>query len=45
MLAVANYNNDLGELWEYSAVGYFPVDLTNEAYKFGVNYVVYVLTH
>ena len=45
MLAIANYNNDLGELWEFSAQGFFPVDLTNEAYKFGVNYVVSVLTH
>lgn len=44
MLAVANHNNDLGELWEYSAEGFFPVDLTNEAYKFGVNYVLYALT-
>ena len=25
--------------------GYFPVDLSNEAYKFGVNYVVYAMTH
>ena len=45
MLAVANHNNDLGELWEYSAEGFFPVDLTNEAYKFGVNYVMYAMTH
>ncbi len=44
MLAVANHNNDLGELWEFSAQGFFPVDLTNEAYKFGVNYVLYALT-
>ncbi|MGH7444823.1 MAG: DUF4159 domain-containing protein [Longimicrobiales bacterium] len=44
MLAIANHNNDLGELWEFSAEGFFPVDLTNEAYKFGVNYVMYALT-
>ena len=44
MLAIANYNNDLGELWEFSAEGFFPVDMTNEAYKFGVNYVLYTLT-
>lgn len=44
MLAIANHNNDLGELWEFSAQGFFPVDLTNEAYKFGVNYVLYALT-
>ena len=45
LLAVANYNHDLGELWEFSDTGYFPVDLSNEAYKFGVNYVVYAMTH
>jgi hypothetical protein len=45
LLAVANYNHDLGELWEYSDTGYVPVDLSNEAYKFGVNYVMYAMTH
>ena len=45
LLAIANYNHDLGELWEFSDTGYFPVDLSNEAYKFGVNYVVYAMTH
>ncbi|MEN8376801.1 MAG: DUF4159 domain-containing protein [Gemmatimonadota bacterium] len=45
MIAVANYNNDIGEFWEFSATGRFPVDLSNEAYKLGVNYVMYALTH
>jgi hypothetical protein len=45
LMAIANYNHDLGELWEFSDTGYVPVDLSNEAYKFGVNYVVYALTH
>jgi hypothetical protein len=45
MLALANYNNDLAEYWEWSATGMFPVDLTNEAYKLGVNYIVYGVTH
>lgn len=45
LMAVANYNHDLGELWEFSDTGYMPVDLSNEAYKFGVNYVVYGMTH
>ncbi len=42
---VANYNNDLGEYWEFSDTGWVPVDLSNEAYKFGVNYIVYGMTH
>jgi len=45
LLAIANNNHDLGELWEFSDTGYMPVDLSNEAYKFGVNYVVYGMTH
>jgi hypothetical protein len=45
LLAVANSNHDLGEYWEFSDTGYLPVDLSNEAYKFGVNYVVYGMTH
>lgn len=45
LLAVANYNHDLGELWEFSDTGWVPVDLSNEAYKYGVNYVIYAMTH
>jgi len=42
---IANYNNDLGEYWEFSDTGWVPIDLSNEAYKFGVNYIVYGMTH
>lgn len=45
MLVIFNFNNDLSEYWEYSDRGYYPIDLANEAYKLGVNYVVYGLTH
>ncbi|RMH14355.1 MAG: DUF4159 domain-containing protein [Gemmatimonadetes bacterium] len=45
LMVIANYNNDIGEYWEFSDVGYFPIDLSNEAYKLGVNYIVYALTH
>jgi len=45
LIAVANVNNDIGEYWEFSDTGWVPVDLSNEAYKFGVNYVVYAMTH
>ncbi|MBM3777760.1 MAG: DUF4159 domain-containing protein [Acidimicrobiia bacterium] len=45
MLALANHDNDLAELWEWSDTGQFPVNDTNEAYKLGVNYVMYAMTH
>jgi hypothetical protein len=45
LMAIANVNNDISEYWEFSDTGIAMVDLTNEAYKFGVNYVIYGLTH
>lgn len=42
---IANFNNDVSQYWEWSDTGFMPVDLSNEAYKLGVNYVVYGLTH
>jgi len=45
LIAIANYNNDLGENWEFSDTGTIPVDVSNEAYKLGINYLVYAMTH
>ena len=45
LMAIAGHNQDLGEFWEFSDTGMMPVDLSNEAYKFGVNYFVYGLIH
>ena len=42
---IVNFNNDLGDFWEWSNESFFPMALSNEAYKFGVNYVVYALSH
>jgi hypothetical protein len=44
LLAIANYNNDLSEYWEFSDEGMFPLEMSNEAYKLGVNYIIYALT-
>ncbi len=45
MVAIINHDNDIAEYWEWSDTGWLPLDLTNEAYKLGVNYMVYALTH
>ncbi len=42
---VANFNNDVSQYWEWSDTGFAPIDLSNEAYKLGVNYVIYSMTH
>jgi hypothetical protein len=45
LIAIANVNGDISEYWEFSDEGFAPVDLNNEAYKYGINYVIYGLTH
>jgi uncharacterized protein DUF4159 len=45
LMVIANWNNDVGDAWQWSDQGFLPIDLTNEAYKLGVNYVMYALTH
>ena len=45
LMAIVNFNNDISEYWEYSGQGFAPVPEENEAYKLGVNYVIYGLTH
>ena len=45
LMVVANFDNDVPEYWEWSGQGLFPFDTSNEAYKLGVNYLIYGLTH
>jgi hypothetical protein len=45
MMALVNHNADIAEYWEWSDRGRFALDLTNDAYKIGVNYIIYALTH
>ena len=45
LMVVINYNMDIGDYMEHSATGFYAVDPTNEAYRIGVNYVIYSLTH
>ncbi len=45
LMVIANYNHDIGDYWEWSGNAYWPVDLTNEAFKLGVNYVIYGMIH
>ena len=42
---IVNYNTDVSQFWEWSGTGLQPIDDTNEAYKLGVNYIIYGLTH
>lgn len=45
LMVIANLDNDVAEYWEWSGQGLFPVDTSNEAYKLGINYMLYAFTH
>jgi len=45
LMMIINYNYDVSDYWQYSNNPFRPIEETNEAYKFGVNYIMYALTH
>lgn len=45
LMMVVDYNNDISDYWEWSNDPLMPIEESNQAYKYGVNYVMYALTH
>ena len=45
LMVIISYNNDIGDYMEWSGDGWYPVNLSNDAYKFATNFIVYGLTH
>ena len=45
LMMIVNYNYDVSDFWQFSDNPFRPIEETNDAYKFGVNYILYALTH
>lgn len=45
LMMIINYNYDVSDFWQFSDNPFRPIEETNDAYKFGVNYIMYALTH
>ena len=45
LMMIVNYSTDISDFWEFSATGFRPIEESNEAYKLGVNYIMYGMTH
>ena len=45
LVMIINYNNDLSEFWEWLDRGELPIRDAATSLKFGVNYLMYALTH
>lgn len=45
IMVMINFNVDLGDAWEWADLAQYPELYTSYAYRLGVNYIVYALTH
>lgn len=45
LMVAINFNMDLGDAWEHADDAFYPEPLTTLAYRFGINYLIYTMTH
>jgi hypothetical protein len=45
LMVAINFNMDLGDAWEHADTPEYPQPLTALAYRFGINYVLYSMSH
>jgi hypothetical protein len=45
MVVAVNYDTDVGDAWEFADVPYYPEAMTTLAYRYGINYIMYSMTH
>ena len=45
IMVAINFNQDIGDAWEHADDSRYPASLTAQAYRLGVNYVLYAMTH
>jgi len=45
LMVALNHNSDMGDAWEHADDPRYPTPMTATAYRFGVNYVIYAMTH
>ena len=45
VMVLINWNSDMGDGWEHTYHPSYPTKYANMAYKLGINYLIYALTH
>ena len=45
LMVMCDVNEDIKDYWVWSSTGRDAIDVSNEAYKIGINYIMYTLTH
>ena len=45
LMVAINWNMDIGDAWEHADWPDYPENMTALAYRFGINYLIYAMTH
>jgi len=45
LIVAVNFNTDVGDAWEYADSPMYPEQMTALAYRYGINYLIYSMTH
>jgi hypothetical protein len=45
IMVIATYNSDLGDAWEHMDVPCYPELYSGQAYRMGINFIIYSMTH
>lgn len=45
VMVAINFNMDLGDAWEHADDAFYPEPMTALAYRIGINYLIYAMTH
>lgn len=45
LMVAINFNMDMGDAWEHADDPWYPQPMTALAYRFGINYLIYAMTH
>lgn len=45
LMVAINFNMDMGDAWEHADDPAYPLPMTSLAYRFGINYLIYAMTH
>jgi len=45
LMVIITYNSDLGDAWEHMDNGCYPEKFSGQAYRMGINFVIYSMSH
>ncbi len=45
LVVAINFDTDVGDAWEYADAPEYPEHMTSLAYRYGINYLIYSMTH